>query len=136
MVREKKKHIEKIENMFLFFSLAVLIQVPFFKTLLSFFFCPLPIQFSLLSVPAICYHLLSSFLCGTCVTIQFLHSIPPSLPQANFPSWIQGPSVSSSHLGVSKQGPKLEAAKSEGYGQGLHTCFSSMLLGCKQPKGL
>lgn len=40
------------------------------------------------------------------------------------------------HLGVSRQGPKLEAVKSEGCGQGLHTYFSSVLLGWKQPLGL
>lgn len=58
------------------------------------------------------------------------------LPQANFPNWIQGPSFSTSHLGVSRQGPKLEAAWSEGHGQELYTCFSSVILGCKQPQGL
>ena len=40
------------------------------------------------------------------------------------------------HLGVSRQGPKLEAVKSEGRGQGLQTYFSSVLLGWKQPLGL
>lgn len=113
--------------MFLFFfHLAVFIQIPFSKTLFLVIFCPLPICFSLSSVPPLLPNLMFLFLYVSFVTIQSLLSVPQLLPQANFPSWIEGSSFSTAHVGVSRQRPQLEAGRSERCGQRLHTCFSSM----------
>lgn len=89
-------------------------------------FCPLPIYSSLFSMPPVLPNLMFLFLYISFVTIQSLLSVPQLLLQANFPSWIERSSFSTPHLRVSKQGPQLEAGRSEGCGQRLHTCFSSM----------
>ena len=81
---------------------------------------------TLFSMPPLLPNLMFLFLYISFVTIQSLLSVPQLLPQANFPSWIEGSSFSIPHLGVSEQGHQFEAGRSEGYGQRHHTRFSSM----------
>ena len=78
----------------------------------------------------------------TCCACSSMYHFPPySLFFLSHTYWFKPISQIGSrgpiaHLGVSRQGPKLEAVKIEGRGQGLQTYFSSVLLGWKQPLGL
>lgn len=103
--------------MILFFLWLFLMEISLSRSLFLFIFCPRPIQFLLLSKSS-CSHLLSLFLSVSFPTIQSLLSVLQLLPQANSPNWILGPSLSTAHLGVSRQGPS-----GGGCWQGLPTCF-------------
>ena len=102
-----------------------------FTTPFLFILCPLPIPFSLLLMPPMLPHAVLVPLRIIFHHIVFLSHTYCFKPISQIGS--RGPIA---HLGVSRQGPKLEAVKSEGRGQGLQTYFSSVLLGWKQPLGL
>lgn len=131
--RKKKSELKGEEYISGFFPLGCSHSNPIFWDLLSIH--PLSFTHSIFS-PLSASHVTTS-----CPCFSTYHFSPYSLfflfhsyclkPISQIGS--RGPT---SHWGVSRQGPKRERIRSEGRGQGLHTCFSSMLLGCKQPLGL
>lgn len=88
--RKKKSELKGEEYISVFFPLAVLIQILFFETSFLFILCPLPIPFSLLSVPLmlppavlvslriISHHTVSSF----CFIVIALSQFPKLDPGA------------------------------------------------------
>lgn len=132
----KKSKILEGEEYISVFSLAILIQIPFLfsRPPFLFIFCPLPIPFSLLSVPPklpyavlvslhiVSHHIVSSF----CFTVIASSQFPRLDPGAQHLAW-ECPG----------RGPSWTQSGERGMGRdSIHTFFSSVLLECKQPLGL
>lgn len=124
----KNHHLKKEKVAFLF---APVIDIQMLLLKSPLFIHPLSIFYSVFSQCLPSHHHPPSFFS----THQFhslvsLFFLVHNTASHQFPNWIPRPSFSVSHLGASRQEPKLAATSTEGHGQKLCTRSSTVIFGC------